>query len=81
MKKLRSKIRSVFALIGAVLLGWHLHGIGWPWWAWLPAAILAAMTVYMAFVLTWFAWRKLTYRAVARRMKRRNLAENASSED
>jgi fatty acid desaturase len=81
MKKLRSKIRSVVALVGAVLVGWYLNGIGWPWWAWLPATILGAMTIYMAFVLTWFAWRKLTYEAIARRMKRRNRAEAASSED
>ncbi|MFO8080437.1 MAG: hypothetical protein R6V07_09035 [Armatimonadota bacterium] len=81
MNKLRSKMRSVFALVGAVLLGWFLHGAGWPWWAWLPAAILGAMTVYMAFVLTWFVWRKLTYQAVARRMKRRNQSEAARAED
>ena len=74
-------MRSVFALVGGVLLGWYLSGIGWPWWAWLPAAILGAMTVYMAFVLGWFAWRKLTYEAVARRMKRRNRARDAAAED
>lgn len=74
-------MRSVFALVGAVLLGWYLHGIGWPWWAWLPAAMLAAMAIYMAFVLFWFAWRKLTYEAVARRMKRRNQAAAAPPED
>ncbi|MFW6155915.1 MAG: hypothetical protein ACOC7J_01240 [Armatimonadota bacterium] len=81
MNKLRTKMRSVFALVGAVLLGWFLHGAGWPWWAWLPAAILGAMTVYTAFVLTWFVWRKLTYQAVARRMKRRNQAEPTRGED
>lgn len=74
-------MRSVFALAGAVLLGWYLHGIGWPWWAWLPAAILGAMAIYMAFVLSWFLWRKLTYEAVARRMKRRNQATPAPPED
>ena len=74
-------MRSVFALVGAVLIGWYLHGIGWPWWAWLPAAILGAMTAYMVFSLTWFAWRKLTYEAVAREMKRRNRAKDAATED
>jgi len=74
MKKLRSTLRSVFALVGAILVGRYLDAVGWPWWAWLPGAILAAMTVYMAFVLTWFLWRKLTYGAVAREMKRRNRA-------
>jgi membrane protein YdbS with pleckstrin-like domain len=81
MKKLRSTMRSALTLISAVVLAWYLHGIGWPWWAWLPAAIVAAMTVYMAFVLGWFLWRKLTYEAVARRMKRRHRAEAQSAED
>lgn len=62
------------ALIAAVLLGRHLHGLEWPWWAWLPAAILVAMAVYMAFVLSWFLYRKLTYRYFARRAKRRHQA-------
>jgi membrane protein YdbS with pleckstrin-like domain len=75
MKKLRSLLRSLFALIGAILLAWHLDAIGWPWWAWLPATILGAMAVYTVCILAWFAWRKATYRAVAREMKRRNRAD------
>ncbi len=70
----RSKVRSVFAIIGAVAMGVLLNGLGWPWWAWLPAAILCAITVYMAFVLSWFLWRKLSYQYFARMAKRRNRA-------
>jgi fatty acid desaturase len=81
MKKLRSILRIICSILGAVLLAWYLHAIGWPWWAWLPAAILGAMTVYMAFVLGWFAWRKLTYEAFARERKRRNRAADTATED
>lgn len=70
----RARIRSFVALVAAVLLGWHLNAVGWPWWAWLPAAILTAMVVYMAFVLAWFLYRKLTYPHFARRARRRNRA-------
>ncbi len=74
MKKIRSTVRSICSLLGAILIALYLHGIGWPWWAWLPAAILGAMTVYMMFVLGWFLWRKLTYEAFARSRKRRHRA-------
>lgn len=67
----RTQIRSVAALVALVLVGWWLHTDGWPWWAWLPAAILTSMATYMIFVLTWFAYRKLTYEHNARRAKRR----------
>lgn len=73
-KNWRAKIRTVFALVAAVLLGWYLGEVGWPWWAWLPAAILGAMATYMAFVLAWFLYRKLTYEAFARAARRRNRA-------
>ncbi|NLO06563.1 MAG: hypothetical protein GX131_12120 [candidate division WS1 bacterium] len=73
----RSKIRSAFALVAAVFAGWWLSGIGWPWWAWLPAAILVAMAVYMTFVFGWFLYRKLTYEPFARAAKRRNRAAAA----
>lgn len=72
--KLRSIIRILSALIAAVLLARHLSMLGWPWWAWLPAAILGAMTVFLVLVLMWFLYRKLTYRHFARRAKQRNLA-------
>ncbi len=70
----RAKLRSVLALVAAVLLGRWLGGIGWPWWAWLPAAILAAMAVYMAMVLSWFLYRKLTYQRFAEIARRRHQA-------
>ncbi len=70
----RAKIRSVLALVAAVLLARQLSALGWPWWAWLPAAILIAMAVYLAFILSWFLYRKLTYRAFARRAKQRHQA-------
>jgi membrane protein YdbS with pleckstrin-like domain len=70
----RTRIRSAVALLAAVLLAWHLNTLGWPWWAWLPAAILMALAVYTVFVLSWFLYRKVTYQHFARRAKRRNRA-------
>ncbi|MGC9319037.1 MAG: hypothetical protein ACP5KN_13470, partial [Armatimonadota bacterium] len=63
------------ALGAAVLVGWWLAGVGWPWWAWLPAAILGAMAIYMAFILSWFLYRKLTYEAFSRAARRRRRRE------
>ncbi len=71
----RAKSRSVMGLIVAVLLGWYLHSIGWPWWAWLPAAMLSILAFYLASVLCWFAYRKLTYERFARRHKREKQAQ------
>ncbi len=70
----RAKLRSVFALVAAVVVGLRLSAGGWPWWAWLPMCILTAMAVYMAFVLSWFLYRKLTYRRFAEIARRRHRA-------
>ena len=70
----RARIRSICAILAAALLGWYLSVAGWPWWAWLPATMLLAMSVYMVFVLSWFLYRKLSYRHFARRAKRRHRA-------
>ncbi len=74
MRKIRSRLRPIIGLLGALLLAWFLHGIGWPWWAWVPAAILAGMATFMVQVFAWFLWRKLTYEAFARRLRRRHRA-------
>lgn len=74
----RARLRSIFALIAAIVLGVRLDASGWPWWAWLPVAILAAMFVYMACVLSWFLYRKLTYRRFAEIARRRHRARTES---
>ena len=66
----RAKSRTLLCLIVAVVVGWQLHSMGWPWWAWLPAALLSIIGFYAVSVLTWFAYRKLTYQYFARLHKR-----------
>ena len=76
----RAKSRTLLGLIVAGVVGWHLHSVGWPWWAWLPAALLGIIGFYTVSVLTWFAYRKLTYEHFARLHKRRRQAQHAERE-
>jgi len=71
----RARIRMLLSLAAAVAVGWLLDAAGWPWWAWLPAAILAGMVAFMAIVLSWFLYRKLTYERFAEAARRRHQAE------
>ncbi len=66
-------------LLVALVLGWHLHSIGWPWWAWLPASLLSIAGFYTLSVLTWFAYRKLTYERFARTHKRERQARGCDT--
>ena len=61
-------------LIVAVLVSRALHDAGWPWWAWLPAALLSIAGFYALSVVTWFVYRKLTYQYFARARKRQRQA-------
>lgn len=70
----RARLRSIIALVTAIVVGVRLDASGWPWWAWLPVTVLSAMFVYMACVLSWFLYRKLTYRRFAAIARRRHRA-------
>lgn len=74
----RARLRSVLALFAAIALGIRLDAAGWPWWAYLPVCILTAMAVYLALMLTWFLYRKLTYRHFAEIARRRHRARTGS---
>ena len=63
-------------LVVGVALGWHLNSLVWPWWAWLPAALLSIGGFYTLSVLTWFTYRKLTYERFARTHKRERQARD-----
>jgi MFS family permease len=69
LKRYEDEIQLVSALVAAVLMGWWLHGRGWRWFEWLPAAILAVFGVGLVWIIAWFLCRKLTYRQMAARNK------------
>lgn len=61
--------RKAVALAVSVLTGVKLAACDWPWWAWLPAAILALMCGYVLMILLTYAYQKSTYKIRARLMK------------
>ena len=63
--------RDVLSVLAGAYTAWRLILTGWPWWAWLPAALLAVICFQALHVLCWFAYRKLSYQYVARCLKRR----------
>jgi len=63
--------RNLLAVVAAIFIGWRLMLAGWPWWAWLPAAMLGALAFLALNILCWFGYRKLTYQYFARAHKRR----------
>lgn len=75
IKHWRARLRIVIALAAAIVVGWRLDALSWPWWAWLPATILIAMSTYMILVVSWFAYRKLTYERFAHIARKRHQAE------
>jgi len=62
-------IQMTLSFAAAVLVGTLLVSAGWPWYAALPAAILAACAAAMLYVLSWALVRRLTYPYVARRQR------------
>lgn len=66
---LEDSVRLLSAALVAAIAGWVLHGNGWPWYQWLPAAIIVFAAVTVLWVLAWYVRRKLTYQTVAQRTK------------
>jgi len=75
MNYLWDKSRDPLAALFGAYLAWRLVLAGWPWWAWVPAALLGVMGFEAVHVLCWFGYRKLSYQYFARRYKRRRQAE------
>ena len=61
--------RRGIAIIAGLVVSWRLVVAGWPWWAWVPAAILAVQLVYVALLAGVYAYQKPTYRRRAQLMK------------
>ena len=66
---LEERLRALIMIIVAAATAWLLHHHGWPWYAWLPAAILTVPLVTGMHIILWYFRRKLTYEALARRTK------------
>ena len=58
-------LREVVAVAAMLACAAGLRRAGWPWWAWLPAALLAGMLGGTVVVLGWFAYQKAVYEGVA----------------
>ncbi len=73
--------RRAIALAAATLVSWILAGRGWPWWAWLPAAILATGASYALLLMAVYGYHKATYQLRAQRMREQlRRAENQAGE-
>ena len=62
-------LREVVALAAMIACGAALGHAGWPWWAWLPAALIAGILGATAVVLSWFGYQKSVYEGVAAETK------------
>jgi len=74
MNYIWDKSREVLSMPVGAYVAWRLILVGWPWWAWVPAALLSIIAFQAVHVLCWFAYRKLSYPYVARAHKRRRAA-------
>ena len=64
-------LREVMAVAATLACAGGLWHAGWPWWAWLPAALLAGLLGATVVVLGWFAYQKAVYEGVAAQIKER----------
>jgi len=62
--------RRGLAVVVGICMTWLLIGRGWPWWAWLPAAILTIEAVYAVLLVSVYAYHKATYQRRAEMMRR-----------
>ena len=65
----KKQMREFVGLVALAVTGALLHRAGWPWWAWLPAALLAGFAGAAAVVLSWFETQKRRYEAEAAKIK------------
>ncbi len=61
--------RRLIAVAAGLLVTWRLFIAGWPWWAGLPAVILAVELTYALTLVGVYAYQKATYQVRARMMK------------
>ena len=61
--------RRGLAVVVGIGMAWLLAGRGWPWWAWLPAAILAVEAGYALLLVGVYGYHKATYQRRAEMMR------------
>ena len=66
---MRGYTRRGLAVVAGLLVAWKLFIAGWPWWTWVPAAILAVELIYALTLVGVYAYQKATYQVRARIMK------------
>lgn len=69
LRRYEDQLQLLTGLLGGALMAWWLHSRGWPWYSWLPAALLAVLAVGLVWVTTWYLRRRLTYLTHAARNK------------
>jgi len=63
--------RRGLAIAVGIWMVWLLAGRGWPWWAWLPAVILAAGFAYALLMMAVYGYHKATYQRRAEMIRQR----------
>lgn len=61
--------RRLIAVVAGLLVAGKLLTVGWPWWAWVPATLLAVQLAYALLLLGVYGYQKSTYQLRARLMK------------
>jgi len=74
-------IQKIFAIAAAVVTGWVLHALAWPWHAYIPAALLAALGTVGVWVVGWAVARKLSYPRLAREQREAMRKSNTDLSD
>ncbi len=66
---LHGSTRGLIAVVTGLLVAWRLLIVGWPWWAWVPAAALAVQLTCALLLLVVYGYQKATYQVRARQIK------------
>jgi hypothetical protein len=74
-------VRLAVVLLGSWMVFHRLSGLGYPWWLWLPAAILGAAATLLVWVILWYTYQKATQPRRSAGNKRRRQQRQAPREE
>ena len=72
--------RALGVVVGLVVL-WRLVLAGWPWWAWLPATLLAVQLCYGLLLAGAYGYQKATYQRRAQLMREQLRRQHEAGEE